>query len=102
MYIYRFSSASTFALSFLFWQIDKTQFRNSLAGSTVTIHEHLDGTVSIRYGPHMVGRYSSTGEKLIRETTKERGGKGGSMEGGGLKAASLCFTKRTDHVNRTT
>jgi len=23
-------------------------------GSTVTIHEHLDGTVSIRYGPHVV------------------------------------------------
>jgi hypothetical protein len=23
---------------------------------TVTIHQHLDGTVSIRYGPHVVGR----------------------------------------------
>src|ERR1700693_2078868 len=37
------------------WQIDKTRFRSSLAGSTVTIHEHLDETVSIRYGPHVVG-----------------------------------------------
>src|SRR5678816_3836697 len=27
------------------WQIDKTRFRNTLAGSTVTIHEHLDETV---------------------------------------------------------
>src|SRR5579863_1624631 len=33
------------------WQIDKTRFRHTLAGSTVTIHEHLDETVSIRYGP---------------------------------------------------
>ena len=62
------------------WQIDKTRFRHSLAGSTVTIHEHLDGTVSIRYGPHVVGRYSSEGEKLTDGRPKERRGKGGSME----------------------
>jgi hypothetical protein len=64
------------------WQIDKTRFRNSLAGSTVTIHEHLDETVSIRYGPHVVGRYDSTGGKLISATPQKRGGKGGSMEAG--------------------
>ena len=38
------------------WQLDKTRWRHSLAGQTVTIHQHLDGTVSIRYGPHVVGR----------------------------------------------
>jgi transposase len=64
------------------WQIDKTRFRNTLAGSTVTIHEHLDETVSIRYGPHVVGRYSSSGAKLSSAPAKERGGKGGSMEAG--------------------
>jgi hypothetical protein len=64
------------------WQIDKTRFRSTLAGSTVTIHEHLDGTVSIRYGPHVVGRYSSTGEKLIGAAPRKRRGKGGSMEAG--------------------
>jgi hypothetical protein len=64
------------------WQIDKTRFRSTLAGSTVTIHEHLDETVSIRYGPHLVGRYRGTGEKLVSTTPKERGGKGGSMEAG--------------------
>ena len=73
---------NTVAIKDRWWQIDKTRFRHSLAGSTVTIHEHLDETVSIRYGPHVVGRYSSTGQKLISETTKERGGKGGSMEAG--------------------
>jgi hypothetical protein len=45
---------NTVAIRDRWWQIDKTRFRNSLAGSTVTIHEHLDGTVSIRYGPHVV------------------------------------------------
>jgi transposase len=64
------------------WQIEKTRFRNSLAGSTVTIHEHLDETVSIRFGPHVVGRYSSSGAALIETKCKESGGKGGSMEAG--------------------
>ena len=137
---------NTVAIKDRSWQIDKTQFRHTLAGSTVTIHEHLDETVSIRYGPHVVGRYASTGEKLTSATPKKRRGKGGSVEagenqeqvftgshtpleishkprdshfstapttasaisknqskgqtqtqGGGLTAASLCFTKRTDH-----
>jgi transposase len=62
------------------WQLDKSRFRHSLAGSTVTIHEHLDGTVSIRFGPHVVGRFETDGS--VRTTGKERRGKGGSMEGG--------------------
>lgn len=55
---------NTVAIGDRSWQIDKTRFRNILARSTVTIHEHLDETVSIRFGPHVVGRYSRTGEKL--------------------------------------
>ena len=73
---------NTVAIGDRLWQIDKTRFRGTLAGSTVTIHEHLDGAVSIRYGPHVVGRYSSTGEKLVSATPKERRGKGGSLEAG--------------------
>ena len=73
---------NTVAIKGRSWQIDKTRFRNTLAGSTVTIHEHLDETVSIRFGPHVVGRYSSTGEKLISATPKKHRGKGGSMEAG--------------------
>jgi transposase len=73
---------NTVAIKDRSWQIDKTRFRNTLAGSTVTIHEHLDETVSIRFGPHVVGRYSSTGEKLINATPQKRRGKGGSMEAG--------------------
>jgi len=73
---------NTVAIRERLWQIDKTRFRNTLAGSTVTIHEHLDETVSIRYGPHVVGRYSRTGENLTDAKPKERRGKGGSMEAG--------------------
>jgi len=73
---------NTVAIRDRWWQIDKTRFRNSLTGSTVTIHEHLDGTVSIRYGPHVVGRFDRAGEKLNPAPKQERGGKGGSMEAG--------------------
>src|ERR1700743_2227224 len=39
----------TVAIKERLWQLDKTKFRHTLAGCTVTIHQHLDGTVSIRY-----------------------------------------------------
>lgn len=73
---------NTVAIKERSWQIDKTRFRNTLAGSTVTIHEHLDETVSIRFGPHVVGRYRADGEKLEDARTEERRGKGGGMEAG--------------------
>ena len=45
------------------WQIDKSRFRHTLAGCTVTIHEHMDASVSIRYGPHVIGRFDANGER---------------------------------------
>jgi transposase len=71
---------NTVAIGNRLWQIDKTRFRNTLAGSTVTIHEHLDETVSIRFGPHVVGRFDGTGAKLTGTATEKRRGKDGSME----------------------
>jgi hypothetical protein len=73
---------NTVAIGGRLWQIDKTRFRNTLAGSTVTIHEHLDETVSIRYGPHVVGRFDNQGEKLSGAISEKRRGKGGSLEAG--------------------
>jgi transposase len=82
---------NTVAIGERSWQIDKTRFRSTLAKSTVTIHEHLDETVSIRFGPHVVGRYTSSGEKLIGAPPKERRGKGGSVEAGeNQKQVSTC------------
>ena len=68
---------NTFTLQNQIWQIDPTCWRHSLAGCTVTIHEHLDGTTSVRYGPHVVGRYNRNGDPLPKP---ERRGKGGAME----------------------
>jgi hypothetical protein len=50
------SKDNTVAIRDQWWQLDKTRWRHTLAGQTVTIHQHLDGRVSIRYGPHVVGR----------------------------------------------
>ena len=67
---------NTIAMADRSWQIEKSRFRSTLAGCTVTIYEHLDGTVSIRYGPHVVGRFDGTGRSLQQTTPKKRRGKG--------------------------
>jgi transposase len=55
---------NTVAIGDRSWQIGKSRFRNTLAGCTVTIHEHLDETVSIRFGPHTLGRFDAAGQPL--------------------------------------
>jgi transposase len=54
---------NTVAIAARSWQIDKSRFRHSLAGCTVTIHEHLDATISIRFGPHVIGRFDTDGKR---------------------------------------
>jgi hypothetical protein len=38
----------------------------------MTIHEHLDGKVSIRWGPHTVGRFDAQGKSLNPSAKKGR------------------------------
>jgi transposase len=42
-------------------QIQPVRWRGTLAGCTVTVHQHLDRTLSLRYGPHLVGSYDAQG-----------------------------------------
>lgn len=67
---------NTVAMGDQHWQLEKSRFRSSLAGCTVTIHQHLDDTVSIRYGPHVVGRFPVAADTASPESR----GKGGSVE----------------------
>ena len=39
-------------------QIQPQSWRSTLAGCRVTIYEHLDGTLSLGFGPHEVGRFA--------------------------------------------
>jgi hypothetical protein len=63
---------NTVALAERSWQLDKSRFRNTLAGLTVTIHEHLDGRVSVRWGPHTVGRFEVDGKSMQPSAKKGR------------------------------
>src|SRR6266545_2963184 len=45
-------------------QIERVSWRGTLAGCNVTVHQHLDGTLSISYGPHALGRYTAAGEAI--------------------------------------
>jgi transposase len=48
---------NTIALDNRILQIEKTRWRNTLAGCRVTAYEHLGGAVVVRYGPHEVARF---------------------------------------------
>src|SRR6202162_331151 len=63
-------------------QIEPVRWRASLAGCTVMVHQHLDGTLSLTHGPHRLGRYSAQGVALAaskvtarRAVERTRGGK---------------------------
>ena len=42
-------------------QIDKQMWRSSLDGCRVTVCQHLDGNITIGYGPREIGRFSANG-----------------------------------------
>src|SRR5271167_5025899 len=45
-------------------QIERVRWRATLAGCNVTVHQHLDGTLSLTYGPHRLGGYTAGGVVL--------------------------------------
>ena len=47
------------------WQLERSKLRATLTGCRVTIHEHLDETVSITFGPHLVGRFNNEALPLV-------------------------------------
>src|SRR5579872_7138741 len=45
-------------------QIERVSWRATLAGCNVLVHQHLDGSLSISYGPHSLGQYTAAGELM--------------------------------------
>jgi len=70
------------------WQIERTKLRGSMAGCRVILHEHLDDSFSITFGPHVVGRYENQAvempppRKALKNSASRRG-----LEKSGQKAA---------------
>lgn len=55
---------NTVSFARLTLQIERQRWRGTLAGCRVVVYEHLDGTLSLGYGTHEVGRYNSEGAPL--------------------------------------
>jgi transposase len=63
-------------------QIGPMRWRGTLAGCAVIARQHLDGTLSLSYGPHCLGRYDERGVPILnskpavgRAVEKTRSGK---------------------------
>jgi transposase len=63
-------------------QIEPVRWRGTLAGCTVTVHQHLDGNLTLTHGPHRIGHYTAQGSSLAdshapptQAVEKTRGGK---------------------------
>ena len=55
---------NTVSFARLTLQIERQPWRATLAGCRVIVYEHLDGSLSLGYGAHEVGRYSAAGVPL--------------------------------------
>ena len=55
-------------------QIQAASWRGTLAGCNVIVHQHLDATIALTYGPHRLGRYTADGRPTtaIMRATKRR------------------------------
>ena len=63
---------NTVVLGHRILQIEKTPWRDTLAGCRVTVYEHRDGTLSVGYGPHVVGRFNAQGIPLLEALPSRR------------------------------
>jgi transposase len=62
---------NTVSFARLTLQIERQRWRATLAGCRVIVYEHLDGTLSLGYGTHEVGRYSAEGRPLTAGAHKD-------------------------------
>ncbi len=63
---------NTISFQNLILQIEKVNWRATLAGSNVRAHQHLDGTLSISYGPQRLGHYTSHGTPMRKPSAAEK------------------------------
>ena len=88
-------------------QIERVQWRGTLAGCSVLVHQHLEGSISLTYGPHRLGRYSpqgaaitSTQNAATNAVEKTRRGKGQKQDflplGNPAKCAGFPLFHRDD------
>jgi transposase len=60
---------NTVSFQNLSMQLERVGWRATLAGCQVTVHQHLDGTLSLTHGPHVLGRFNAQGKPLAKAIT---------------------------------
>ena len=73
-------------------QLEKTKWRFSLAGCKVNVYEHANQTLSVVYGPHVVGRYDQHGALLTQSASAQAQPK--KARGRGKKRSAVEMTPR--------
>jgi transposase len=63
---------NTVSFQNLVLQIQRVPWRATLAGCTVMVHQHLDGTISLTHGPHRLGHYNAQGTAIDATQTAAR------------------------------
>ena len=64
---------NTVSMQNLSLQIERVRWRATLAGCSVLVHQHLDGTFTITHGPQRLGHYSANGVSLQNAKIGARG-----------------------------
>ena len=63
---------NTVSFQNLVLQIERVAWRATLAGCSVTVHQHLDGTISLTHGPQRLGHYTAQGTAIDATQTAAR------------------------------
>jgi len=63
---------NTVSIQNLQLQIEPVRWRATLAGCSVMVHQHLDGTFTITHGPQRLGHYSAQGVSLDQQKISAR------------------------------
>jgi len=79
-------------------QIQAQHWRSTLAGCRVVVYEHLDGTLTLGFGPHMIGRFTAQGLPIPEQIPKARG-KTGRQKLAEKKGANF-FSKTVTSASR--
>lgn len=56
-------------------QIEPQRFRYTLAKCRVLVCQHLDETITLHYGPHVLGKYNDQGELIVPGKAQRQKGK---------------------------
>jgi transposase len=94
---------NTVKLANLCLQIERTSWRNSLAGCRVKVHQHFDETFTIVYAGRIVGKYSCEGLPLDNATGPKKAmekWKSQNSRDSHFPTATTATTKKPNRTDR--